>query len=329
MNEPLLHIENLTKRYPGLTAVDDVNLAVHPGEIFALLGPNGAGKTTLINCICGMVLPFEGRIRVSGFDVRRDYAITRRLVGVVPQELNFDGFFMARKVLAYQAGLFGRSRVKERVQQLLADFRLTSKAEANTRWLSGGMKRRLMICKALIHEPALLFLDEPTAGVDVDLRDELWAYVRKLRDNGTTVFLTTHYLEEAEQLADRIGILRDGRILLVETTRGLQERFGRRWMEIRFRSRVGDNAIERLRGFKPERIDDFTLRFAYRVEANPAAPSAVDPILDQLRELGLQIESVEGRSSSLEDIFREVLRLELPKTNPSAIAVSAETSIPK
>lgn len=308
MKSPLLRIENLKKSYGDLNAVDDVSLSVEAGEIFALLGPNGAGKTTLISCVCGMVQAFGGRVRVAGFDVGADYPVTRRLVGVVPQELNFDGFFAVRKVLAYQAGLFGKRRAKARARRLLEDFRLAEKADANTRWLSGGMKRRLMICKALIHEPVLLFLDEPTAGVDVELRDELWAYVRRLREEGTTIFLTTHYLEEAEHLADRIGILREGKLVLLETNAGLKERFGKRWVEIRFMEGVGDDMADRLGDGAAQRVDDRTLRFAYRESSAPQAASSIEPLLERIRREGLRIASIDGGASSLEDIFREVMR---------------------
>ncbi|MCC5808070.1 MAG: ABC transporter ATP-binding protein [Opitutales bacterium] len=310
MHTPLLRIERLTKTYGDLTAVDDVDLSVEAGEIFALLGPNGAGKTTLISCVCGMVQRFTGRVRVAGFDVRDDYPVTRRLVGVVPQELNFDGFFKARKVLAYQAGFFGKRRAKARARRLLEDFRLAEKADANTRWLSGGMKRRLMICKALIHEPVLLFLDEPTAGVDVELRDELWAYVRRLRDEGTTVFLTTHYLEEAEHLADRIAILRDGKLVLLETNAGLKSRFGQRWLEIRFQEAVGDDAVARLGADSVRRLDDRTLRFSYREEPSTLAQSAIEPLLNRIHSEGLRVAAIDGGASSLEDIFRQVMRRE-------------------
>lgn len=224
--EPALQIRGLTKRYGDFTAVDDVDLDIAPGEIFALLGPNGAGKSTLIACITGLARTFEGSIRIGGHDVIDDYRLTRQLVGLVPQELNYDGFFSTRDTLVYHATYFGvpfRSPVHD---QLLRDFSLIEKAEENSRSLSGGMKRRLMICKALVHEPAILFLDEPTAGVDVELRDSLWDYVRALRDQGVTIVLTTHYLEEAEQLADRIGIIDQGRLVEIDSNAGLREKYG-------------------------------------------------------------------------------------------------------
>lgn len=202
-----------------------MNLQVEEGEIFALLGPNGAGKTTLIGCVTGLARPSAGRIRVFGHDVVQAYRTTRRLVGLVPQEIHFDPFFTPFESLMIQMGLMGVEPDPARAHALLETFALDAKRDAYTRSLSGGMKRRLLVAKALVHGPRLLFLDEPTAGVDVELRQELWSEVTRLRDRGTTVILTTHYLEEAEQLADRIGVIDQGRIRLVERTETLMARF--------------------------------------------------------------------------------------------------------
>ena len=224
--DPVVSIRGVEKRFPSVTALAGVDLDIHAGEIFGLLGPNGAGKTTLIGVICGLVRATAGQVTVLGHDVVRDYRLTRRAVGLVPQEINFDPFFTVEETLRIQAGYFGVRLSDERLSEILSALDLEAKRKANTRALSGGMKRRLLIGKALVHEPRVLFLDEPTAGVDVELRQSLWSYVRKLRERGTTIVLTTHYLEEAEELADRIGLIHRGRLLLVEEKAALLARHG-------------------------------------------------------------------------------------------------------
>jgi ABC-2 type transport system ATP-binding protein len=234
----VLEVSQLVKRYPSLVALDGVSLHIEAGEIFALLGPNGAGKTTLIGAVCGLVRKTSGVIRLFGTDLDIDALSPRYAVGLVPQEINFDPFFTVRESLDIQLGYFGRPPDKARVDELLEAMSLSSKADTATRALSGGMKRRLLIAKALVHRPKLVFLDEPTAGVDVELRRDLWDYVRKLRAEGTTVVLTTHYLEEAEALADRVGIIDHGKLLLVEDKRALMQRLGERRLEVHFREPV-------------------------------------------------------------------------------------------
>ncbi len=224
MNGAVVQIEGLVKRYGALVALDRVDLEVRQGEIFGLLGPNGAGKTTLISIVAGLTRATEGSARVLGYDVVRDYQFTRRAVGLVPQEINFDPFFTVEEALRFQAGYFGVRLSAERLDEILQALDLTAKRHANARALSGGMKRRLLIGKALVHDPQVLFLDEPTAGVDVELRQQLWRYVRRLRERGTTVVLTTHYLEEAEELADRVGVIDRGRLVLLEDKRSLMAR---------------------------------------------------------------------------------------------------------
>ena len=231
MPEPVVQIRGLTKRYGALVALDGVDLEIRAGEIFGLLGPNGAGKTTLISVVTGLARSTSGEVRVLGRDVVRDYRFTRRHVGLVPQEINFDPFFTVEESLRFQAGYFGVKLTEARLVELLTALDLTAKRTASARALSGGMRRRLLIAKALVHEPSVLFLDEPTAGVDVELRRALWSYVRTLRDRGTTVVLTTHYLEEAEALADRIGIIDRGRLRLVEEKAALLARSGGRSLE--------------------------------------------------------------------------------------------------
>lgn len=307
--EPILDIQSVTKDYGTFRALNAVSLQVYPGEIFALLGPNGAGKTTLISCIAGLIQAFEGQITVGGHDVRTCYPLVRQLIGLVPQELNFDGFFKARHVLEYQGGFFGVRHYRQRAAELLEAFSLKDKAEANSRWLSGGMKRRLMICKALVHKPPLLFLDEPTAGVDVELRDELWAYVRELRASGTTVFLTTHYLEEAEQLADRVGVIHGGRLVLLEKRDDLLNRYGERWVEVVFDRPVGPEAWAALPCHRVALTGANKWRFSFKDAA--LSETDEDPVLPRLLgrfgELGLTPLRMEGGRSRLEDIFRTVI----------------------
>mgnify|MGYP001812477162 FL=1 len=231
MKPPVLRCRHVGKRYAKLTALRDLSLEVYEGEIFALLGPNGAGKSTLIHCITGLAKQTQGSIEVLGFDTVDDFRTTRRLVGLVPQEINYDPFFTPIESLTIQMGLMGVKPSRERAEALLRTFSLDEKRDAYTRTLSGGMKRRLLVAKALVHEPRLLFLDEPTAGVDVELRRELWQEVEELRAAGTTIVLTTHYIEEAEKLADRIGVIHKGELLLVERRESLMERHGGRSLE--------------------------------------------------------------------------------------------------
>jgi ABC-2 type transport system ATP-binding protein len=222
--EPVVTLRGVTKRFGALEALAGVDLDVLPGEIFALLGPNGAGKTTLISIVAGLLRATAGEVRVLGYDVVKDYRVTRRAIGLVPQELNFDPFFTVEETLRIQAGYFDVRLAEERLVEILEALDLTARRRTNSRALSGGMKRRLLIGKALVHDPRVLFLDEPTAGVDVELRQQLWRYVRTLRARGTTIVLTTHYLEEAEALADRIGVIDHGRLLLVEEKAALVAR---------------------------------------------------------------------------------------------------------
>lgn len=306
----LLSIRGLTKRFRGLTAVDDVSLDIRPGEIFALLGANGAGKTTLIGCVCGLISRFEGEIRVAGFDVKKRYQVTRQLVGLVPQELNYDAFFTTRQALTFQGGYFGRPRAGERAESLLQIFRLQEKAGANTRSLSGGMKRRLMICKALVHEPVLLFLDEPTAGVDVQLREELWTYIEELRAAGTTIVLTTHYLEEAERLADRIGIIHKGELLRVQSREELMKTYGRRWIEVSLSGDAPRRLIDRLRDWNPSRPGGRQLRIEFP-EAAMGATNGSNPVhvlRAAVEAEGLSIDGIEAGRSRLEEVFREIVQ---------------------
>ncbi len=299
LGEPVLHIRGLTKRYGSLIALDDVSLSIHAGEIFALLGPNGAGKTTLIGAVCGLVKKTSGRIVLFGKNLDQDPVGPRFAVGLVPQEVNFDPFFTVREALEIQLGFYGQPKDGRRIAEVLSALSLADKAESPTRSLSGGMKRRLLIAKALVHRPHLVFLDEPTAGVDVELRRDLWRYVRRLRDEGTTIVLTTHYLEEAEELADRIGIINEGRLLLVEQKASLMRRLGERRLEVRFRSKV--DALPP--GAGELSADGRSAVYVERPGGQPAGE-----VLSRLYAASLPIADVETRGSRLEDVLLFVLR---------------------
>ena len=297
---PPLELVGVTRRFGDFVAVDDISLTIEPGEIFALLGPNGAGKTTLISCITGIARQTEGTIRVFGHDTVSDYRTTRRLVGLVPQEINFDPFFTPHESLMIQMGLMGTKPDGARADALLETFALADKRDAYTRNLSGGMKRRLLVAKALAHRPKLLFLDEPTAGVDVELRQSLWDEIERLRhDEGTTIILTTHYLEEAEQLADRIGILNRGRLGVVSDRDTLMQSYGAKSVTITLAA-----PIDTLPGDLPvpcERVSSTVVR------AQWTEPDDLQRLVASLTALGGVVDlRVEG--PRLEDIFVDLVR---------------------
>lgn len=297
----MVELRGLTKRYGELTALEDVTLDIRAGEIFGLLGPNGAGKSTLIGCITGLVVPSSGSASVLGWDVRRSYDKTRQVVGLVPQEINFDPFFTVEETLRIQAGYFGVRLSEERLEEILVALDLAHKRDAGTRSLSGGMKRRLLIGKALVHDPKVLFLDEPTAGVDVELRRDLWAYVTKLRERGTTVVLTTHYLEEAEALSDRIGLINHGKLLLVEETKTLLERLGQKSLSLHLGERI-DRLPDALAREGATLLDD-----GWRVLASGPSGMEFGRLVALAQEAGLAIRDVETRQTSLEQIYVELL----------------------
>jgi ABC-2 type transport system ATP-binding protein len=294
--EPVVTLRGVTKRFGPLEALAGIDLDVRRGEIFALLGPNGAGKTTLISIVAGLLRATAGEVRVLGRDVVRDYRFTRRAVGLVPQEVNFDPFFTVEETLRIQAGYFDVRLSEARLVEILEALDLVSKRHANSRTLSGGMKRRLLIGKALVHDPRVLFLDEPTAGVDVELRRALWRYVRLLRDRGTTIVLTTHYLEEAEELADRVGVIDRGRLLLVEEKHALLSRHGVRTIRLTLASPLV--AV-------PPPLAALGARAlaggALEVEIPPGGTAA--PVLAALAAAGLLVADVETRRTTLEDVF--------------------------
>jgi ABC-2 type transport system ATP-binding protein len=299
---PIVELQHLSKRYGRLTALDDVSLTVERGEIFALLGPNGAGKTTLIGIVSGLVAPSAGTARVDGHDVVREYQRTRRDVGLVPQEVNFDPFFTVEELLRFQAGYFGVRLGEAKIVEVLSALGLLEKRRANTRTLSGGMKRRLLIAKALVHEPKVLFLDEPTAGVDVELRRDLLNYVRTLRARGTTIVLTTHYIEEAELLADRVGVIDRGRLKLVEAKDKLMQRMGSRTlvMQLARRVEVLPAALGALGAVLGE-------NGASIVFTGPAMAD-LGPKVRAVTEAGLEVRDLDVRETKLEEVFIRLLR---------------------
>jgi ABC-2 type transport system ATP-binding protein len=299
---PDVDIRALVKQYPRVTALGGVSLEIRPGEIFALLGPNGAGKTTLIGCVAGLIRPTSGRAFVLGHDVQTDYRVTRRAVGLVPQEINFDPFFDVEESLRFQAGYFGVKLGEPRLLELLDAMGLRDKRRTNTRALSGGMKRRLLIAKALVHRPKVLFLDEPTAGVDVELRRDLWDYVRSLRAAGTTIVLTTHYLEEAEELADRIALIDRGKLLFIEDKLELLRRFGERTLRLTLASAAG--ALPAALAARGGRLLDG----GHVVEVVQPQHADLGPVLAETVAAGLEVRDVETRRADLEDIYVRLLR---------------------
>ena len=295
--DPVVAIRGVSKRFGSLAALEAVDLDIRPGEIFALLGPNGAGKTTLISIVAGLLRATSGEVRVLGKDVVRDYRETRRAIGLVPQEINFDPFFTVEEALRMQAGYFGVRLSEERLVEILQALDLAPKRGTNARALSGGMKRRLLIGKALVHDPRVLFLDEPTAGVDVELRRALWRYVRSLRERGTTVVLTTHYLEEAEELADRVGVIDRGRLLVVEEKRALLARHGRRTLRVTLGKPLAA-LPPALAGAGARLEQDGTA-----VALESGADGALGEALSALAAAGVAVVDLDTTRTRLEDVF--------------------------
>jgi ABC-2 type transport system ATP-binding protein len=298
---PLLAISGLTKTYAsGLQALKRVDLEIRKGEIFGLLGPNGAGKTTLINVVCGIVTPSSGVVSVDGHDIVRDYKAARTKIGLVPQELTTDMFETVWATVSFSRGLFGRARNSAYLERVLRDLSLWDKRKDTIMTLSGGMKRRVLIAKALAHEPEILFLDEPTAGVDVELRRDMWALVRELRASGVTIILTTHYIDEAEEMADRIGVINKGELILVEEKTCLMKKLGKR--ELTLQLQVPMAAI-------PGELAPWRLalraggsELVYTFDAHDERAD-VAGLLRRLVELGIGFKDLSTRQSSLEDIF--------------------------
>jgi ABC-2 type transport system ATP-binding protein len=301
----MISVAAVTKRYAtGFLALDSVDLAIEKGEIFALLGPNGAGKTTLIGVICGTVSMTSGKVLVDGHDVVGDFRAARSIVGLVPQEIALDIFATVRATVSFSRRLFGRPPDAAFVERLLRDLSLWEKRDSRVVELSGGMKRRVMIAKALAHEPSVLFLDEPTAGVDVNLRRDMWALVRRLRDKGATVILTTHYIEEAEEMADRVGVIDKGRIILVEDKTKLMRKLGKRRLTLVLHDPLP--ALPAALAGWPLELEDGGRRLSYRFDAS-AEDTGVPTLLRRLGELGVDYKDLETAESSLEDIFVDLV----------------------
>jgi len=297
----IVHIEALSKVYgSGHQALSRVDLDIREGEILALLGPNGAGKTTLISIICGIVSASTGSVSVAGYDNVRDYRQTRNLIGLVPQELTLGAFDSVWNTVNFSRGLFGKPPDTAYLEQLLKDLSLWDKRDSELRELSGGMKRRVLIAKALSHEPRVLFLDEPTAGVDVELRQDMWKMVRKLNDSGVTIILTTHYIEEAEEIADRVGIISQGKLLLVEDKQKLMQKLGKKQLLIELRQMV-EVIPDALANYNLEISKDGShLVYTYDTQSER---TGITPLLQDLNDAGLSLRDLKSSQTSLEDIF--------------------------
>jgi ABC-2 type transport system ATP-binding protein len=302
----ILTITKLSKTYAsGHQALHSIDLSIRRGEILALLGPNGAGKTTLISIVCGIVNPSSGTVLVDGHDIVRDYRAARALIGLVPQELTTDAFETVWNTVSFSRGLFGKPKNPAHIEQVLKSLSLWPKKDSILRTLSGGMKRRVMIAKALSHEPQVLFLDEPTAGVDVELRRDMWALVRRLRDTGVTIILTTHYIEEAEQMADRVGVISGGRLLLVEDKAELMRKLGRKQMVLELQTPL-QRLPESLAGFKLALSADGHAA-TYTYDSQGARLGIVD-LLAGLAAAGIGFKDLHTHESSLEDIFVSLVK---------------------
>lgn len=304
--QSIVSISNLSKTYgSGHHALKDVSLEIKDGEILALLGPNGAGKTTMISAICGIVNASSGSVTVAGHDIVEDYRITRSLIGLVPQELTLGSFDTVWETLNFSRGLFGKKPDPALIEQLLKDLSLWEKKDSELMALSGGMKRRVLIGKALVHEPRVLFLDEPTAGVDVELRKDMWALVRRLRESGVTIVLTTHYIEEAEEIADRVGVINNGELLLLDDKQALMHKLGKKQMLVEL-----EHAISRI----PESISEWPLELSANGQQltytyDPHNPdTGVASLLQAISDAGLVLKDVQTSQSSLEEIFVNLVK---------------------
>ena len=304
--QPILSVSNLSKTYAsGFKALKSINLDIRKGEIFALLGPNGAGKTTLISIVCGIVNPSEGKVTVAGHDIITDFRSARSLIGLVPQELTTDAFETVWATVNFSRGLFGKSPNPDYIAKVLKDLTLWDKKDSKIRTLSGGMKRRVLIAKALSHEPQILFLDEPTAGVDVELRKDMWRIVRHLRESGVTIILTTHYIDEAEEMADRIGIVNHGELILVEDKIELMHKLGKKQLTLQLPETL-DSVPASLAQYRLERTaDGDELVYTYDTQSERTGITA---LLKDLGEAGIRFKDLSTTQSSLEEIFVNLVR---------------------
>jgi ABC-2 type transport system ATP-binding protein len=298
---PIISISNVTKTYAsGLQALKRIDLEIRKGEIFALLGPNGAGKTTLISIVCGIVTPTEGVVSVDGHDIVRDYRNARSKIGLVPQELTTDMFETVWATVSFSRGLFGLAPNPPHIEKVLRDLSLWDKHKDKIMTLSGGMKRRVLIAKALSHEPEILFLDEPTAGVDVELRREMWALVRRLRESGVTIILTTHYIDEAEEMADRIGVIHKGELIVVEEKTELMKKLGKKQLTLNLQEPLAAIPLELSDWRLALRANGYELEYTFDSDGERLG---IPTLLKRLGELGIGFKDLNTRQSSLEDIF--------------------------
>lgn len=303
--DPIVSIKNLTKHYAnGFQALKGVSLDIRKGEILALLGPNGAGKTTMISIVCGIVKPSGGSVEVAGYDIVKNFRRTREMIGLVPQELTTDSFETVWANVNFSRGLFGKAPNPEYIERILKDLSLWDKKDNMLMMLSGGMKRRVLIAKALSHEPSILFLDEPTAGVDVELRKDMWRLVRRLRDEGVTIILTTHYIEEAEEIADRVGVINKGELILVEEKEELMNKLGKRQLSLEL-ERPLDAVPSSLAAHNLEvSADGQRLVYTY----NAQGQSTITALLDDLRQAEIIVRDLHSKETSLEEIFVELVK---------------------
>jgi ABC-2 type transport system ATP-binding protein len=299
--QPIISVNDLVKTYAtGFQALKHIDLEIHRGEIFALLGPNGAGKTTLINVICGIVNATSGKVTADGHDIVREYRAARSKIGLVPQELTTDAFESVLATMQFSRGLFGKAANPAHIEKVLRDLSLWTKKDDKIMTLSGGMKRRVMIAKALSHEPQILFLDEPTAGVDVELRRDMWEMVRRLRESGVTIILTTHYIEEAEEMADRIGVINKGEIVLVEDKKVLMRKLGRKQLTLHLQHPLEGIPAQLANRQLELRADGNDLVYTFDTQADN---TGIAGLLRQLNELGIDFKDLRTEESSLEEIF--------------------------
>ena len=306
MSENQIIINNLSKVYNnGFKALEKVNLNIKKGEIFAMLGPNGAGKTTLISIICGIVKPSSGKVTVDGYDIIDDYRETRSRIGLVPQELTLEQFETVFNNISYSRGLYGKKPNPKHIEKILKDLSLWDKKDQRLRQLSGGMKRRVLIAKALSHEPSILFLDEPTAGVDVELRKDMWNAVEELRKSGVTIILTTHYIEEAEAIADRVGVINQGEIIVVEETKELLKKMGQKKLTVYLQEEVLEipNSLKKYN--LKIREDNISLDYTYNVQAKQ---TGITNLLQDLKDEGLKLRDLKTEQNSLEKIFVSLVK---------------------
>lgn len=312
--QTVLTIQELNKVYAsGLTALSNINLSINKGEIFALLGPNGAGKTTLISTVCGIVRPTSGSIHAAGYDIIRDYREARARIGLVPQEIHTDAFETVWDTVSFSRGLFGAKKSPARVEEVLRDLSLWDKKSSRIRTLSGGMKRRVMIAKALVHDPVLLFLDEPTAGVDVDLRKDMWRLVRRLRDKGVTIILTTHYITEAEEMADRIGVIQKGKLIVVEEKKTLMKKLGKRLLQITLKEPLASIPVSLLPWAPTLSENNTCLNFSFDASLGGlGGEMSIQVIMKEIHEQNIAYTDLATKDSSLEEIFVNLIHSSEP-----------------